>query len=290
MGRAGRPIKGRSRGQGMRLRDLGELEGPILLFGGPYSNLPALDALIAQGIARGIPPARMICTGDVVAYGASPRDCVARMRALGAPVVAGNCERQLAAGEPNCGCGFAAGSACDLLSGGWYAHADAHVGAEDRQWMASLPDWAVFTHAGRRYGVVHGAPGDIARFLWPDTGAAVLQAEFASFEAEAGPVDAMVSGHSGIPFVRHVGARQWINAGAIGMPPNDGGRQTRFAILDAGRVTIERLDYDWQTARAAMERAGLVQGYDTALASGYWPSEDVLPEGLRAAGGSRASG
>ncbi len=34
---------------------------------------------------------------------------------------------------------------------------------------------------------------------------------------------------------------------------------------------------------AAMERAGLTQGYHSALRSGYWPSEDVLPPELRRA-------
>jgi len=37
----------------------------------------------------------------------------------------------------------------------------------------------------------------------------------------------------------------------------------------------------------AMRRAGLVQGYDTALSTGYWPSEDVLPADLRVAASDR---
>lgn len=35
---------------------------------------------------------------------------------------------------------------------------------------------------------------------------------------------------------------------------------------------------------AAMVAAGLTQGYDAALLSGYWPSEEVLPPDLRRAG------
>ena len=31
----------------------------------------------------------------------------------------------------------------------------------------------------------------------------------------------------------------------------------------------------------AMRSAGLTQGYDTALQTGNWPSEDVLPKELR---------
>ena len=260
------------------------MSGPVLLFGGPYSNLNALEALIAQARARGVPPDRMICTGDVVAYCAEPAECVARVRALGCHVIAGNCERQLAAGASDCGCGFDEGSSCDLLSAGWFAFADARIKSAERGWMADLPDLAVFRHAGRRYGVLHGGVSDIARFLWPVSPDDAFGEEFASFAEIAGPVDAIVAGHCGIPFVRDTPWGAWINAGVIGMPPNDGRPATRFALLGAGRVEIAALRYDHDAARAAMERAGLVQGYHDALCSGYWPSEDILPPVLRASG------
>jgi len=48
------------------------LRAPLLLFGGPYSNLRALTALRAPAAALGIDAARTNCTGDVVAYCAEP--------------------------------------------------------------------------------------------------------------------------------------------------------------------------------------------------------------------------
>lgn len=268
----------------MRVRDLGALAGPVVLFGGPYSNLPATRALLDEAGARGIPPQSMICTGDVVAYCAQPAGCVALLRAAGCPVVAGNCERQLAARAPDCGCGFAEGSACDRLSAGWFAHADAGLDAAARDWMAALADVLLFRHCGRRYAVLHGGATDIARFVWPVDEDAVFAAEFAALEAVAGPVDAIVAGHCGLAFVRAIGARTWINAGAIGMPPNDGRPQTRWVLLDRGVAEIRRLEYDARAAQAAMRAAGLTQGYDAALTGGYWPSEEVLPPALRASG------
>ena len=80
----------------------------------------------------------------------------------------------------------------------------------------------------------------------------------------------------------------WINAGVIGMPPHDGGAQTRYAILDEGTVRIHNLHYDASAAAAQMRDVGLTQGYEVALQSGYWPSEDVLPVSLRVP--ARASG
>ena len=63
-----------------------------------------------------------------------------RRRSLMAlPLIAGNCEENLAAGALDCGCGFAEGTACDLLSRAWYAHADRQVTKAHRAWMAGLP-------------------------------------------------------------------------------------------------------------------------------------------------------
>ncbi len=264
----------------MNITDLGVLEGPILLFGGPYSNLQATEALLAQARARNIPPDRMICTGDVVAYCADPADTLRAIRASGCVVVAGNCEKQLAEGAEDCGCGFDEASQCSILSHGWYAHALASVGKDDRAWMAALPDMITFCHNGRRCAIIHGGVSDISRFLWPTSPDAAFADEIALISELAGPVDIVIAGHCGIPFIRNIGGTLWINAGAIGMPPNDGSPQTRYVVL--GDVPeIHRLDYDYAAAQIAMRAAGLAQGYDTALATGLWPSEDTLPPEMR---------
>ena len=269
----------------MRLQDLGVLDGPVLLFGGPYSNLQATQSLLEQARVHKATP---ICTGDTVAYCGRPRETVAALRAAGCAVVAGNCEVQLATGATDCGCGFDEGSACDLLSVGWFGFANAQVGESDRAWMAELPDIVAFTHHGARYAVIHGGATDIARFIWSTSADHVFAEEWAAVEDSAGPVDHIIAGHSGIPFSRVSGAGTWTNAGVIGMPPHDGSPDTAYALLAAGKVTFHRLSYDVATAIKDMESAGLTQGYQTALRTGYWPSEDVLPPDLRSA--SLASG
>ncbi|MDU8913018.1 metallophosphoesterase family protein [Aestuariicoccus sp. MJ-SS9] len=265
----------------MKLHDLGRLEGPVLAFGGPYSNLQALEALIARAEALGIGADRMICTGDVVAYCGDPKATVDLMRARGIVTIAGNVERQLGAGALDCGCGFETGSACDLLSAGWYAHVNAATGAETRRWMADLPDVATFTQAGRRFAVIHGGVTDISRFLWPVSPEAEFTPELAVLTDLTGPIDAVISGHCGVAFMREVQGVHWINAGVIGMPPNDGTARTEFAVLSDGRAELLRLTYDAAAARTRMIDAGLTQGYHEALITGFWPSEDVLPASMR---------
>lgn len=102
-----------------------------------------------------------------------------------------------------------------------------------------------------------------------------------------GEVDAVIAGHSGIAFQRDIDGVAWINAGVIGMPPNDGDPRTEYAVLDAGQVGFHRLSYDHNAASRAMRAVGLTQGYEQSLRTGLWPNEDILPDQLRV---SRASG
>ncbi len=44
--------------------NLGRLDGPVLVFGGPYRNLAATRAMQKQAERFGLPPARVLCTGD----------------------------------------------------------------------------------------------------------------------------------------------------------------------------------------------------------------------------------
>ena len=262
-------------------------DGPLLVFGGPYSNLQATRAVLTEATRRGIPPGRVICTGDVVAYGADAAACCDLIMTSGIWVIAGNCEENLAAGALDCGCGFEEGTACDLLSRAWYAHANRQVTAAHRAWMAGLPQrLMVILPDGRRLAVLHGGASDISRFIFASTPQADLAAEIA-----ATGCDGVIAGHCGIPFVRQVGPGVWINAGAIGMPADDGTPRIWFAVLPPGEaglgVEILPLEYDHAAAAAAMRTAGLPEGYAAALGSGIWPSCDVLPPTERARRGEK---
>lgn len=252
-------------------------DGPLLVFGGPYSNLQATQAVLAEAARRAIPPARVICTGDVVAYGADAAACCDLVMASGIHVLMGNCEENLAAGAQDCGCGFDEGTACDLLSRAWYAHADRQVTPAHRAWMAALPRrMDVALPDGRRLAVVHGGARDISRFIFASAPEAVLAGEIAATGA-----DGVIAGHCGIPFARQAGDGLWLNAGAIGMPANDGTPRGWFAVLTPDATGLEAsllpLACDHEAAAAAMRAARLPEGYAAALSSGLWPSCDVLP-------------
>ena len=65
------------------------MDGPVLVFGGPYSNLEATEALLAAADRHGVPPERIICTGDIVAYGADAAATLALVRRAGIQAIMG---------------------------------------------------------------------------------------------------------------------------------------------------------------------------------------------------------
>jgi predicted phosphodiesterase len=257
--------------------DLGRIDQPVLIFGGPYSNIQATAALFKQALHLNIPPERMICTGDVVAYCAAPAETGKRIQDSGVHVVQGNCEISLGAEADNCGCGFEEGSTCDRLSTQWFDYARQHLDADAANWMAALPDQIRFEMSGRTLAVVHGAPSLVNRFVFPSTPAADKLSEIALTGC-----DGVICGHSGLPFTEEVDGMLWHNAGVIGLPANDGTRRTWFSMItpedDALRIEHLPLDYDAKVAFTDMKQRGLPREYAETLLSGLWDNCDILPD------------
>lgn len=259
-------------------------DGTVAIFGGPYSNLEATQAFFEEMARLGIPPERIICTGDVVAYCADAAATTALVRESGCHVVMGNVEENLAAGAADCGCGFEDGSACDRLSAAWFAHATAQVSADDRVWMGGLPRSIALEIGDHRFAVVHGGVDAINQTIYASTDAAIKTTEIGKTGLHG-----VIGGHCGLPFTQRIGDALWHNSGALGMPANDGTPRVWFSLLqrDKDGITIEHraLHYDHATAAAKMRRAGLPEEYAAALASGIWASADTLPAAERDAGG-----
>lgn len=257
---------------------------PLLVFGGPYSNLQATEAVLEEAARLGA--RHLLCTGDVVAYCADAAATLDLVMGAGVPTVMGNCEESLAAGAEDCGCGFEEGTACDLLSRGWFAHASREVEPRHRAWMAALPKQIDVRIGGRHLAAIHGGARQVNRFLFASAPDDALEEEVAATGAEG-----VIAGHCGIPFLRALpGGALWLNAGAVGMPADDGTPRVWFALLtpeeDGLRAELRALSYDHARAAAATRAAGMAEGYAAALSTGVWPSCDVLPEAERARRGT----
>ena len=252
------------------------MNGLVLVFGGSYSNLEATLALQGEAARLGIGPDNIICTGDVVAYGADPVATVATIRDWGIHVIMGNCEESLGWSKDDCGCGFEEGTACEQLSVDWYSYANRALGEEDRAWMRSLPRRLDVTIGNRRLAVVHGSVESINQFVFASTPWIDKERQIAGSGCEG-----VIGGHSGIPFNHTAGGMLWHNSGALGMPANDGTSRVWYSLfIPSGRdveIKLMSLLYDAGSAARKMRDRGLPAGYADALETGLWPSCDVLP-------------
>ncbi|WP_029918113.1 metallophosphoesterase family protein [Pelobacter seleniigenes] len=256
--------------------NLGSIDEPLLIFGGPYSNLAATAAMRQWAEQHQFPPRRVICTGDIIAYCGEPRECLELIQDWGIAVVQGNCEQALAAEAPDCGCGFAEGSACSLLSVNWYHFARNSLTAAERAWLATLPRALHCSMHGRTIQLIHGGVNQTNRFLFASSAEQTLYQEL-----EHSAADIVIGGHCGIPWGRILDRRAWLNAGAIGLPANDGTQDGWFMLLSPTPHGLhcrwQRLVYSAATSVEKMRAAGLSGGYAETLQNGLWPSMDVLP-------------
>jgi hypothetical protein len=272
------------------IRSLGTLDGPVLVFGGPYGNLEATRALRAAARALDIPGQRVVCTGDVVAYGADPQAVTDLVRDWGCAVVMGNCEESLAADAADCGCNFTEGSTCAALSARWFEATRRDLDADAKRWMGGLPRAVAFTLGGRRLTAVHGGTTQINKWIFASTPAAEKLTEISATQS-----DGVVAGHCGLPFTQVLASsenpegRLWHNSGALGLPANDGTPRVWFSVLmpTASGVAIAHhaLDYDHAVAAGKMRARGYPLEYADSLGTGLWPSCDILPAAERASRG-----
>ena len=253
------------------IHDIRNLNTPLLLFGGVYSNLPALEALWRVAIDNGFSGDQLLCTGDVIGYCAEPDACVRFMAERGIRSIAGNVEIQLRNGEEVCGCDFASGTRCDIFSRQWYPYARQHVSAVSMEWLDALPEFIDFNQAGRSYRIVHGSQRATAEYIYASTPTSVFERELDQVPGD------IIAGHGGLPFTKQLGERRWLNPGVIGMPANDGTSRVWYGILKNGEFSLHTLDYDHRKAADRMRRAGLPESYARTLETGLWDNCDVLP-------------
>jgi len=259
-----------------KIIDIGNLSGKVLLFGGVYSNLQALEALKVVAEKEQISPENCICTGDIVGYCGQPEETVQLFKAWNVRSIVGNVEEQLASGSIDCGCDFTVGSRCDHFSKEWYPLAQSKLSTSSIDWIKTLPDHITFQYANKKVCVVHGSYEYISEFVFKSTNWNIKQASFENSES-----DVIIAGHCGLPFVDQKNDNTWINPGVIGMPANEGLQSVWYAVLDDSdgfKVQFFRLAYNHQTAAEMMLQHGFPRSYATTLQTGFWDNMEILPE------------
>lgn len=205
---------------------------PALLYD-IHGNLPALEAVLADAGDTG----GFLLGGDYATAGAWPRETVERLKELpDATWIRGNADRWLVDRHD-------APAPIDEIA----AACAETLGEELVAELAGLPESTVID--GTLY--CHASPqSDMQSFLPEprDLDAELLM----GVEAER-----VVFGHTHIAFERGgPGGIRLANPGSVGMPW-DGDHRAAYAVIDADRLELRRVEYDWEASVAAVrERVG----------------------------------
>ncbi|MEO7444672.1 MAG: hypothetical protein ABIT96_01250 [Ferruginibacter sp.] len=145
-------------------------------------------------------------------------------------------------------------------------------------WLKSLPAFVSLRYLGKNIFVLHGSWFDTSGFIFKSTPWKMKHENFTATGA-----DIIIAGHSGLPFMDAQQDLEWINAGALGMPANDGKTSLWFATLQAGnngmpRTQFHALEYDFTNTAALMTDNGLPETYALTLKTGIWDNCEILPE------------
>jgi predicted phosphodiesterase len=198
-----------------------------------HGNLPALEAVLAEGDAAGAD--LVLCGGDTVP-GPFPRECVEALVALGERLVPvhGNGEREVVARG-----GDAARWCAEQLSG------------ERIALLAALPSTATIAVDGLgRVLLCHGTPRSDEEIVTLVTPEARLAPMLEGIEA-----DIVLAGHTHSQLDRRVGGIRFVNGGSVGMPYEDE-PGARWALLGPDGVELRRTEYDLEAAAARIRATG----------------------------------
>lgn len=233
-----------------------------------HANLEALEAVLAAVDAEA--PDEIWCLGDIVGYGANPRECIDLIRERADVCLAGNHDLAAIGSIPT-----------DVFTQGAAASArwtTEQLADADRAWLASLEPRG--SRAGA--GMFHGSPRDP---IWEYVMSS-LAAEMCLDEA-TNPLVLVGHSHVALAFSRRPGepatgetrkggtvldlrGAEWIlNPGSVGQP-RDGDPDAAWLLLDltSGTADYRRAEYDIAAAQSAIRLAGLPESMADRLRLG----------------------
>lgn len=239
------------------------------ILGDIHANLEALEA-VTRCLERERVE-RVLCVGDVVGYGASPAECIDRVRALGALCVLGNHDAAVADRlDPS---DFNPPARKAVV---WTRST---LGRSHRRWLAELP----LLLEEEDFALAHGT------YVRPERFDYVTRPSDADASLAAMNAPTCFIGHTHVPVTmlraeptsrrtrREMQAeidlrdvhRALVNVGSVGQP-RDGDARAAFALYDSENraLRIERIAYDVERAAERIRAEGLPEVLADRLLSG----------------------
>jgi predicted phosphodiesterase len=225
------------------------------VFGDVHANLEALTAVLADCRAQGAE--KYLCLGDIVGYGANPKECLDIVMDLRCPIVAGNHDWAV----------------CGKLSIEFFNTYARHAVTWTRDQLArkyidTLASWDLIIEVNTDITLVHGS------LNFPDLFDYIQTSQDARLSLDKLKTRVCFLGHSHVPVTFFSGPmvsytmsydidlngfdKALVNVGSVGQP-RDENPMSSYAIYDdaTGKVTIRRVAYDIEAAGRKILDAGL---------------------------------
>jgi predicted phosphodiesterase len=230
-----------------------------------HANLEAFQVVLAD--IKQQKCTHYACVGDVVGYGANPKECLEIVRKIGMPCVKGNHDEYCSSEGQLDGFNPHAAEAVNWTRG--------QLSEEERQWLRDLKYFRMVTsfsmvHATldgpQRWGYVFDKLAASASFTYQNTGVCF-------FGHTHVPVafirDTVVRGGTYSKFKVEKGKKYFVNVGSVGQP-RDNNPKAAYVVydLDEGMIELRRLDYDIPAAQKKILDAGLPPRLAERLAYG----------------------
>jgi diadenosine tetraphosphatase ApaH/serine/threonine PP2A family protein phosphatase len=246
-----------------------------------HGNYEALNAVLSDIDEQQAD--KIFCLGDLVGYGPHPHAVVEMIRSLDIPTCVGCWDEDIVEGLNSCECSYPSVLA---EKRGRLAHewTNSQIFPETREYLAQLP------HSLREDNMcfVHGSPHSNHEYLLPTMDA------FAALERVlSSGADLLFCGHTHVPYTRTLDAgemqvkvkgpsveeekslsftaplKRIVNVGSVG-EPRHGRPNATYVIydVDADRVILREVEYDYQATCAAIIDKGLPPIFAWRLARG----------------------
>ena len=232
-----------------------------------HANLEGFQTVLADIREQGIDTKQIVCLGDVVGYGANPKECLDIVRGMNIPVVKGNHDEYIGVEEDPEGFNDAAAEAV--------AWSRDQLQQDDRKWLRELKYFRLVANfsivhatldAPQRWGYVFEKLEAAASFTYQNTQVCFFGHTHVpvAFIREAG-----VRGGTYSKFRVEPGKKYFVNVGSVGQP-RDGDPRCGYVVYDlvAGTIELRRLNYDIATAQKKIRAAGLPERLADRLANG----------------------
>jgi predicted phosphodiesterase len=229
-----------------------------------HGNAVAFDAALADIERQGAD--RVVCLGDAIQGGPQPAEVVARLRALGCPVVMGNADDFLLTGQADDGEPI---TEQQRLVRAWGL---TRLSEADRAFITAFqPTVGIDLPAGRRLLCFHGSPASFNDLIFPETPQDEVRR---LLDPRAAAL--FTGGHTHLQQLRRLDDALFFNPGSVGLAydrnqPAEDARVdpwAEYAIVtaDDAQLGIEfrRVPFDVEVFRQVIRACGIPGAADMA--------------------------